>query len=308
MNIHPFLIFIGLPLALVLATGCGKKDDAEVVTQVAARVNADEITVHQISDVLARSQNTTPDVAAKAKSEILDRLIDQQLAKQKAIENKLDRTPKVILAIEAAKTEILARAYQEHITASLHRPAPVEIHEYYKQHPELFAQRQVFNLEELTFVARSEVATGLRELLSKARPMQEISDWLQSQGVAFAVNRGVRAAEQIPLEILPQVQAMAAGQVLLLEVGSGRFQMIRLEASKAAPVDEATATPRIQQFLSNRNANEVIAKEMKKIKERAKIEYFGEFAGGTAGAPAKVKPVVEAQPQLKESPQERSQK
>ena len=308
MNIHTFLVFIGLLLALVLATGCGKKDDAEVVTQVAARVNADEITVHQVNDVLARSQNITPEVAAHAKSEILNRLIDQQLAKQKAIENKLDRTPKVILAIEAAKNEILARAYQEHITASLDRPAPVEIHEYYIQHPELFAQRQVFNLEELTFVASSEVATGLRKLLSNARSMQEIADWLQSRGVKFAANRGVRSAEQIPLEILPKVRAMKAGQVLLLEFGSGRFQVIRLEASKAVPVDEATATPRIQQFLSNRNSSEVMAKEMNRIKERAKIEYLGEFAGATAGAETKPKPEAEAQPKSEESPKEPSQK
>jgi hypothetical protein len=144
--------------------------------------------------------------------------------------------------------------------------------------------------------------------LSNARSMQEIAGWLQSQGVAFAANRGVRSAEQIPLEILPKVQAMKAGQVLLLEFGSGRFQVIRLEASKVVPVDEATATARIQQFLSNRNSSEVMAKEMKKIKERAKIEYLGEFAGATAGAEAKAKPEGKAQPKSEESPKEPSQK
>jgi len=143
-------VFTVLLFALVLATGCDKKDDTKKVsTQVAARVNADEITVHQVNDVLARSPNITPEAAAQAKREILDRLIDQQLAKQKAIENKLDRSPKVMRNIEAARSEILARAFQEHVAASLTKPAPVEVHEYYKQHPELFAQRKVFNLEEL---------------------------------------------------------------------------------------------------------------------------------------------------------------
>ena len=101
------LAFIVLIFALAFTTGCGKNDDAtdpKIATQVAARVNGDEITVHQVNDVLARNPNIAPEFANQAKSEILDRLIDQQLTKQKAIENKLDRSPKVMRAIEAAKS------------------------------------------------------------------------------------------------------------------------------------------------------------------------------------------------------------
>src|SRR4249920_518031 len=183
MSIRRILVSTVLLPALALPAGCGKKDDSNTATQVAARVNADEITVHQVNDILARSQNIAPEFAAQAKREILDKLIDQQLAKQKAIEIKLDRSPKVMRAIEAAKSEVLARAYHEHITASLPRPAPVESHDYYKQHPELFAERKVFNLEELSFVANGGVVTELQEQLSKARTMQEIADWLQSKGI-----------------------------------------------------------------------------------------------------------------------------
>ena len=61
MNTHPFLFFTAFLLALTLTTGCGKKEDAKVATQVAARVNSDEITVHQVNNILARSQNITPE-------------------------------------------------------------------------------------------------------------------------------------------------------------------------------------------------------------------------------------------------------
>ena len=57
-------------------------------------------------------------------------------------------------------------------------------------------------------------------------------------------------------------------------------------------VDEANAAPRIQQFLFARRSNEVIAKEMKRLKEHAKIEYVGEFA---AGAAAQAKPAAASQ-------------
>ena len=293
MNIHTFLVFTALLLALALTTGCGKKEDAKAATQVAARVNADEITVHQVNYVLARSQNVTPEVAAQAKRDILDRLIDQHLARQKAIENKLDRSPNVMQAIEAAKSEILARAYLEQIAAAIPKTAPWETQKYYKEHPELFAQRRLFDLEELAFVAKGDVVKGLHERLSKAHSMQDIADWLQSRGVKFVANRGVRAAEQIPLELLPKVQAMKEGQIQLFEAGGERFQVIRVVAYKAEPVDEQTATPRIQQFLYNRRSSEVMAKEMKRIKEQAKIEFVGEFAPDAA-AEAKAKAEAEA--------------
>ena len=308
MKFRAFLIFTASLLALALTTGCGKKEDAKVATQVAARVNSDEITVHQINYVLARNPNITPEVAAQAKREILNRLIDQHLARQKAIENKLDRSPNVMQAVEAAKSEILARAYLEHIAAAIPKTAPWETQKYYSEHPELFAQRRLFNLEELAFVAKGDVAAGLREQLSKARSLQEIADWLQSRGVKVVVNRGVRAAEQIPLEILPKVQAMKEGQIQLFEAGSERFQVIRVVAYKAEPVDEATAAPRIQQFLLNRRSSEVIAKEMKQIKEQAKIEYVGEFAGGAAATEAKAKAETEAQARTEGLPKKQLRK
>ena len=143
-------------------------------------------------------------------------------------------------------------------------------------------------------MAKADIAAGLREQLSKVRSMQEIANWLHSQGVKFLANRGVRAAEQIPLEILPKVQAMKEGQIQLFDAGDGRFQVLRVVAFKAEPVDEATATPRIQQFLFNRRLGEVMAKEMKQIKEQAKIEYLGEFAGGAAATEAKIKAEAEA--------------
>ena len=104
-----------LLLAIVIAPGCGKKDEADTkakaATQVAAKVNAEEITVHQVNNILARNPNVKPEAAGEAKREILNRLIDQQLAKQEAIEAKLDRSPNVMQAIEAARSEILARAH-----------------------------------------------------------------------------------------------------------------------------------------------------------------------------------------------------
>ena len=281
-----FLVFVAL-LALVLAA-CGRKEDAKVVTQVAARVNSTEITVHQINHALARSRGLTPENASQAKREILDGLISQELAKRQAILKGLDRSPNVILDMEAAKNEILARAYRESLVDYLPKPAPYEVETYYRKHPELFAQRRIFSLDELNFAGNDDVAAEVRAQVSRSRSLKNVAEWLQSRGIALSANRSVLAAEQIPLEILPKLQLMKEGETQLFGAGGPRFRLIQVVAFQAAPVDEATAAPRIRQFLSNRNSAEVIAKEMNEARKFATIEYLGEFAGPTAEGEPKV--------------------
>ena len=136
-------------------------------------------------------------------------------------------------------------------------------------------------------VASEDLAGGIREFLSKPRSMKEIADWLQSKGVAFSANRGVRAAEQIPLVMLPKLQAMTKGEIQPFEAMPGRYQVIRVVDFLEAPMDEATAAPRIERFLFNQVSGAAVAREMNEIRKQAKIEYLGEFAERAAAPEAK---------------------
>ncbi|MBC7803878.1 MAG: peptidyl-prolyl cis-trans isomerase, EpsD family [Candidatus Parcubacteria bacterium] len=282
-------------LLLGVVGGCGKKDDAKkkAATQVAAKVNADEITVHQVNAVLARTPNLPPEAAPRAKREILTRLVDQQVAMQQALKTKLDRSPPVVQALEAARAEILARAYADSIAKAQPRPGADEVKKYYAEHPELFAQRRVYSLEEITVRGQQNIAPALREQVAKARAMKELVVWLQAQKIPFQPNVGARAAEQVPMEMLLGLQKMKDGEIQLFEFAGG-LTVVRIAASKSEPVDEARAAPVIQQFLSNRKATEALAAEMKALKSGAKIEYLGEFAADLATSEAKAKADAEA--------------
>ncbi|HVY05429.1 MAG TPA: EpsD family peptidyl-prolyl cis-trans isomerase [Burkholderiales bacterium] len=275
-------------LALAASAGCGKKDDAKGATQVAAKVNSDEITVHQVNNVLARSQNAQ--ASAQGKREVLDKLIDQQLAVQKAIERKLDRSPAFVQAIEAARNELLARAYLEQIASEQIHPTPFAIQKYYAMHLELFAERRIFDLEECVFLAKEDLLPALRDEISRSRSLGEIAGWLRTKGVQSATTHSVRAAEQISLEILPKLQAMKPGELRLFEVGGGRYEIIRLVSYTPEPVDEATASKRIDQYLFNKEKSEAVAKEIQRLRGQAKIEYAGEFAATPSAKPETAKP------------------
>lgn len=233
--------------------------------------------MHQINNILARSRNDPPKAAGVAKREILDQLIDQQLAQQHALELKLDRSPRVMRAVEAARSEILARAYLEQVAAAASTPTAEEAKKYYARHPELFANRRIFDLEEIVVVPDEGLARNLRKQVAEAHSLQDVVDWLKARNAEITADRAVRAAEEIPLEFLSELQGMKSGEIRLFET-RGRLHVFRVIATREAPVNEEAAMPLIQQYLSNQRAAEAVAREMKALKDRAKIVYVDEFA------------------------------
>jgi EpsD family peptidyl-prolyl cis-trans isomerase len=279
---HSTLLTISAAAALVLA-GCNG-EDKKPATQVAAKVNKEEVSVHQINGVLARTPKLSPENAKAASRQILERLIDQELLVQQAVESKLDRDPKTVQAIETARREILARSYLEKLSGGLPRPNEEDIKGYYAKHPELFAERRIYNFNELAVGAKPDLLPQLQERMSKAKSLADVGEWLKGQNVPMAANNTTKPAEQLPLELLPRFHAMKEGQIGVIP-SKDSILIVQLAASKTAPMDEKAATPFIQQFLANQRRVEAVDKEVKSLREKGKVEYMGEFA---QAAPAKV--------------------
>ncbi|HEV7478294.1 MAG TPA: hypothetical protein VGO02_11230 [Burkholderiales bacterium] len=199
----------------------------------AARVNAEVISVAELEAARKRGDSSGGDT--------LERLIDQRLARQHALEQGLERSPQIAQALESAKTDILARAYRQLVAEAQARPTPAEIGSYYAAHPELFAKRRIYSLESLD--------------------------------ARFGVNRSTLAAEQLPLELVSRLQAMAEGDVLAIDDGAGGAVVVRIVAARLAPLDQASAAPLIEKFLLAQRSSEALAAEMKRLRATARIEY-----------------------------------
>lgn len=279
-------------LALIATTAllaaCGDKGAAPA-SQTAAKVNKDEITVHQINFVLQQQRNLRPEQAEAAGKQILDRLIDQQLALQKAEETKLDRDPRVMQQIEAARREVIARAYLEKVGEAAPKPTPEEIKKYYDEKPALFSQRRVYQIQEIGIETTPDRLPEIRERLAAAKNVNEFIAYLQSSGLRFAGNQAVRAAEQLPLSSLDALARMQDGQALVLPTPTGA-QVVVLAGSRMQPVSEEQARPAIEQFLLNERRRKLLEDELRSLREAARIERLGRFApeaaAGTPAAPA----------------------
>jgi len=278
------LLAVAVLSAAALLAGCGDKKD-KGASQTAAKVNKDEITVHQINFVLQQQRGIKPEQAEAASKQILERLIDQQLALQKADDQKLDRDPRVVQQLEAARREILARAYLEKVGEAAPKPTPEEIKKYYDDKPALFSQRRIYNLQEIIIEAKPEQVGELRDQLSAAKNINEFVEYLKSKDFRFAGNQAVRAAEQLPLQSLDAFGRMKDGQAMLMPQPNG-VQVIVVAGTRSQPLSEDQARPVIEQYLLNERKRKLAEEDIKAMRGSAKIEYVGKFAEGAASAPA----------------------
>ena len=268
--------------AVVLLAACGGGDKSEKASQTAAKVNKEEITVHQINFVLQRQQGLKPEQAEAASKQVLERLIEQELAVQKGQELKIDRDPKVVQQIEAAKREIIARAYVERIGESVSKPTADEVSKYYNEKPALFKDRRIFSLQELAIEATPEQFAAIREKLQSSKSMAEFAEYLKENNIRFNGNQAVRAAEQLPLAGLDAISRMKDGDSAITQTPTG-LTVLFLVGSRSQPVDEARAKPAIEAFLSNQRKSEQVQKDIKALREAAKIDYVGKFKEGAPG-------------------------
>ena len=285
---------IALCASVALLAGCGDKKE-KAASQTAAKVNKSEVTVHQINFVLQQQRGLKPEQTDAASKQILERLIDQELALQKADDLKIDRDPRVVQQLEAAKREIIARAYLEKVGEGATKPTPEEIKKYYDDKPALFKERRIYSIQEIGVEAKPEQVAGLREKLSGVKNIAEFVDYLKANDFKFAANQAVRAAEQLPLQSLDSFAKMQDGQAILNQ-GPNGVQVVVLAGSRSQPVAEEQARPAIEQFLLNERKRKLVDEDVKAMRAAAKVEYIGKFAEGAPGASAASAPAAKAAP------------
>lgn len=278
---------LGLVLAAALA-GCGEKDaESKAATQVAAKVNSDEITVHQINYEMSRlNGKISPDQAKAAANQVLNGLVDQHLLVQKAIDEKIDRDPVVLQNLEAARRQILAQAYLQRLTDKAISPTAAEIEDYYAKNPALFAERRIYRLQEISIPVTPENAESIKAQLTGLRSLQELGAWLKSVNIPARAVQSVKAAEELPFDLLSRLHPLKNGQTVNIATPRS-LNIFYLADTQSQPLSLEQARPAIERYLINARKREISKAEIGKLRESAKLEFLGEYTdAGKVAAPA----------------------
>lgn len=292
---------VGLALLIgAMVAGCGDKKDevsAEGASaQVAARVNGTEVTVGQLNHALQRISNLDPEQSKAASLQVVRTLVDQEVIAQKAVADKLDRDPAVAEALEAARRKVLADAYMSRKLGEPAAPTEAEITEYFDKHPELFAKRKIYRLQELSIQAPQDKHEAIQAKLKASKSVNDFAGWLKAENYPVKAAQGIKAAEQLPLEMLPKLAQVPAGQAMVVNVPEGLLVII-VAGAQTQPVTLEQAKPAIARALQAQARQKAAKAELDALKAAAKIEYVGEFAEAGKQEPAAPADAAAASPE-----------
>lgn len=286
------VVACAIAIPALLIAGCSKPAE-KPATQVVAKVNKQELTVHQINFLLEQQRGLKPEQTEAARKLALERLIDQELAIQKAAEIQLDRDPHVMQRAEAARREIIARAYFERVGDGASKPTDAQVQKYYADNPALFAERRVFQFQEWFVEVAADQIEAVRAKAQSSKVMSEFTDFLRARNLKFEFNQAIRAPEQLPLNSLAVFAKMKDGETIIHAKPNG-LQVIALVNSRPEPVELARVKPVIEQFLMNEHKTRIIADDLKALRTAAAIRYVGGVGGGVidgaASQPAPANP------------------
>ncbi|MGQ2964744.1 EpsD family peptidyl-prolyl cis-trans isomerase [Methylophilus sp.] len=267
-----------VPALMLVMAGCSKHEEsAKGSTQVVAKVNGDEITVHQLNFALSKAGKIDQAQLKPASEKVLQQMVDVELLKQKALAAKLDRDPNVLQVLEATRQQLLAQAYMQKVAAKQAQPSSDDIKKFYDTHPELFSERNVYVIQEFVVKDGNQHASEIEAGITPAKTGDELGKWLKDNNYVFTANASRKAAEQLPLDLLKKLNTLKSGDTLIVK-GPDALVLLFLAKVDRQPVEVDKAKPVIQQYLVNAGQQTLIKNEVAALRKEAKVEFFGDFS------------------------------
>jgi EpsD family peptidyl-prolyl cis-trans isomerase len=271
-----FRVGSALVLAGVLA-GCNNGPKAPG-GQVVATVGEHEITMRDLRAEMNGFSSPDAKVTQAAEYQALRAIIGRDIVADEARKEKLDKSPDFALAKQRATDGLLAQALEQQVVAKVPAATRDDAQRYIDAHPELFAQRKVFSLDQLKMPRPTDPA------LVKALGPLKTFDQLQTTLTSFKIpyERGAANLDSLSVDprIVGQLVKLPPGELFVLPQG----QLVTVNQIKDAKIVPFTGEPAIQfaqKYVTRERTQQAVQGRLQGLfaAQKDKIKFSKEFAG-----------------------------
>ncbi len=259
-------------LAILLATGgCNK----EATGQSVAVVNGEEVSESELNEELAAAN--IPETADKKliMPQLLQRIIDRRLVAQKATEAGIDRSPDYLSRQRRLNENLLIGLYTQKQSDTIKPPTPTEIDAFMTQNPQMFAQREVLALDQLSFERPADMT--ILQQLQNDHSLDAVAASLTRLGIPFQRGRGQLDLASVSPAIAQQVRNLPAGEPFVAPSGTRIFASVIIGRQPAVLKPEE-ARRLATEALRRQKLTQMLETQVKDMRSAAKIEYQPGYA------------------------------
>ena len=288
-------IACALPVAMLLA-GCGRKQaETATVGQVIGHVGPEDVTQQELDNEL-RLANVPAD---KRNDQIvkaaLTRIVERKYLVQQALAAKLDREPTVHLDLLRSREQILAGAFvQRDLSSKMSSVSKNEIDSYIQGHPKQFDQRELFQVDQISFPTPTQKdADALAAATKDFKSLEQVEAKLNEMNIKFSHGTATLDSATMPPEMLKVLDNRKPDDIYFIRSrGNGSFFKVTSVDPKPLTTDQANEFAKRQLRIDiGRKGAEAIGKAAS-----ADAKFEGDYARiMTATAPAGATPAPGAE-------------
>ena len=255
--------------ALFLLSGCdfGSSSSPKAPTgQVVATVGSREITRRELQAELAGSTATTPAAQKTAQQLALRRIIQRVILANAAKEQGLDKDPNFALLSQRANEGILAQLLEGKTAASVPAPSAEEIQQYQQTHPDQFADRKIFDVDQIRISQPSD--PQLAKKLEPFKTLADIANYLNQNHIVFQRGPNVMDALSQSPDLVKAVLALPPHEVFILSSANEIF-VNEITNTRVEPVTGEDATKFAQNVLKSQHVRDAVLKRLNGVIAKA---------------------------------------
>ena len=247
--------------------------------QVVASVGPQKVT---LDDLRAEMPGPPPaDAIARkaAEDSTLRNIVARDILARAARERGLDRTPSFQRAEARIIDTMLVQALQQKLAADVPAPTRVQAQAYVAQHPDIFARRKIFVLDQIRMARPSDPA--LVKALAPLKTLDQIAALLTQYRTPFQRDTARLDAVGANPALVGAVASLPAGELFVLPDGAV-LSVNRVVQTVVVPFGGEPAIAYAQKTLSEQNIQVGVQAKLKAL--FAQAEKRVKFAKGYSGA------------------------
>jgi EpsD family peptidyl-prolyl cis-trans isomerase len=280
----------------VALAGCGEKQETQAATgQVIAHVGQDDVTQQELDNDLRLANIPADKRSDQVVKAVLSRILERKYLVQQAVAAKLDREPTAHLDILRSREQVLASAYvQRELGSKVAAISNSEADAYIEAHPQKFAKRQVFQVEQISFPPQRDMEP-LAAATKDFKTMDQVEAKLNDLGIKYSRGTAALDGAALPSDMLKPIEARKTDDIFFIRSRTGgSFFKVLVADDRPLTGDQAN------QFAKRELASELAKKEAQATSAAAlaAAKYEGDYARIMAAAtrpPAGEAPAGEAQ-------------
>ena len=255
----------------VLASSCTRKAEGQTV----AVVNGEEITVPDLNFALTMTKAPEGANEKDVRSQVLQQLIDRRLLAEQARKEGIDKSPEYLNRKSRADEDMLISMLANRRLNTTQLPSDREIQTYVASHPEMFANREVWSLDQISYSTPS--GKDVQAEIAAAHSIDQLIAVLGKYKIGYNRQKNRLDTSAVPPEIYSKLNGLPAGEPFVIPFGN-KSVASAITGREPHPVTGDQAKPTAVDMMRKTQTAKSLEGVLKSLRSSAKIEYQQGYA------------------------------